>query len=401
MKYLNKLFIFIFVLLIPFALRCDYLRVKCKSGDGITILLNKYNLPANNYYINEFKAINKGKIKKNGDLLIGTNYNMPIKKFTYNGKNIRSSLEISSFEDAKEIQNFNEKLYKDKVITKPYTKSNLLLVPSEYSKLISVPLNEPSSKGNPSKEIEEKVPFNTRLFGKDYQNINIKDNSLQGRVYYISSGHGGCDPGAIGTKDGKTLCEDEYAYDVSLRITKGLLEHGATVYMIVQDPDDGIRDANYLECDNDEYFYGNDSISTSQATRLNKRADIMNKLYDKHKKNAKSQTALIIHVDSRYQDKRIDIFYYHRQDDTEGKEIAKTLYKTIKDKYEANQPGRGYYGTISSRDLLEMRRTRANTVYIELGNIQNPSDQIRFIDPNNRQAIANWIVLGLMKHSKK
>jgi len=51
------------------------------------------------------------------------------------------------------------------------------------------------------------------IFGKDYENIAFKDAKLQGAVFYIVSGHGGPDPGAIGKKSGHTLCEDEYAYD--------------------------------------------------------------------------------------------------------------------------------------------------------------------------------------------
>lgn len=377
--------------------QAEYLKVKCKSGDGITILLNKYKLPVNDLYISTFKELNSKKISKSGNLLLGYSYNLPIKIAKFNGNNIRTSLNISSYEEAKQIQEYNELLFASKVISKPYTKSKKLYVPAEYFHLLNN--SDVTTSSNKDKAVEAKYSFDYSLFGS-HGKVKLKDNKLAGRVYYISSGHGGVDPGAIGYKNGKTLCEDEYAYDVSIRLAKGLLEHGAKVYMILQDPNDGIRDSQFLEPDSDEYFYGGDLISHNQATRLTRRAEIMNKLH-KENKGAKSQTALIIHVDSRYQDKRIDIFFYHKQGDSEGRAIANTLYKTIKQKYDANQPGRGYYGTISSRDLLEIRKTNPHPVYIELGNIQNPNDQIRFIDPNNRQAMANWLVEGLIKHSKK
>lgn len=377
--------------------QAEYLKVKCKSGDGITILLNKYKLPVNDLYISTFKEINANKVTKSGNLLLGYSYNLPIKIAKFNGKSIRTSLNITSYEEAKEIQDYNELLFESKLISKPYTKSKKLYIPAEYFHLISK--TEVVTQKPKSKPKKEKYSFDYSLFGSNVK-FKPKDNKLAGHVYYISSGHGGIDPGAIGYKNGKALCEDEYAYDVSIRLAKALLEHGAKVYMILEDPNDGIRDAQFLEPDNDEYFYGGDSISHNQATRLNRRTEIMNRLH-KDNNGAKSQTALIIHVDSRYQDKRIDIFFYHKQGDSEGKAIANTLYKTIKQKYDANQPGRGYYGTISARDLLEIRKTNAHTVYIELGNIQNPNDQIRFIDPNNRQAMANWLVEGLIKHSKK
>ena len=40
------------------------------------------------------------------------------------------------------------------------------------------------------------------------------------------------------------------------------------------------------------------------------------------------------------------------------------------------------------------------TVYIELGNIQNNKDQIRIVEKNNRQAIANWLTDGFIKLAK-
>lgn len=376
-------------------MQAEYLQVKCKSGDGITILLNKYKLPITDLYISTFKELNAKKINKKGELLLGYSYKMPIKIAKYNGKNIRSSLNISSFEEAKSIQEYNELLHKLKLIPQPYTKSKKLYVPIEYSYTTSHS-EIASSKGKAKKD---KYTFDYSLFGSQ-RKIKEKDNKLAGIVYYISSGHGGIDPGAIGYKKGKALCEDEYAYDVSIRTAKALLEHGAKVYMILEDPNDGIRDAQFLEPDSDEHLYGNEPISHNQTTRLTRRTEIMNRLY-KENMDAKSQIALIIHVDSRYEDKRIDIFFYHKDGDVEGKAIANTLYKTIKEKYEAHQPGRGYYGSISARDLLEIRKTIPHPVYIELGNIQNPSDQIRFINPDNRQALANWIVDGLIKHAQK
>ena len=44
-----------------------------------------------------------------------------------------------------------------------------------------------------------------------------------------------------------------------------------------------------------------------------------------------------------------------------------------------------------------IRKTLPVTVYIELGNIQNELDQVRLIENNNRQAIANWLTDGFLK----
>ena len=40
----------------------------------------------------------------------------------------------------------------------------------------------------------------------------------------------------------RLYAEDEYAYDITLRLAKELLAHGAEVYIIIQDENDGIRD---------------------------------------------------------------------------------------------------------------------------------------------------------------
>ena len=40
--------------------------------------------------------------------------------------------------------------------------------------------------------------------------------------------------------------EDEYAYDIILRLGRALMEKGAKVHIIIQDEKDGIRDDRYL-----------------------------------------------------------------------------------------------------------------------------------------------------------
>ncbi|NOY60711.1 MAG: N-acetylmuramoyl-L-alanine amidase [Calditrichaeota bacterium] len=250
-------------------------------------------------------------------------------------------------------------------------------------------------------QVEPKNGREYSLFGPKYKTVDPIDHQLQGCVYYLVSGHGGPDPGAIGLWGKHRLCEDEYAYDAMLRLGRNLLQHGAKVYIIVRDPNDGIRDERFLKCDQDEYYYGNVRISASRVARLNKRASIINSLYARNKGSARLQNVIILHVDSRSNNKRIDIFYYYKKRSRAGKSLAKLLYQTVKDKYAEVQPGRGYRGSVTTRDLHMLRKIKPTTVYIELGNIRNRRDQDRFIQQNNRQAVANWLYLGLLKASKK
>ena len=72
-------------------------------------------------------------------------------------------------------------------------------------------------------------------------------------------------------KDGNYLCEDEYAYDVTLRLARNLLSHGAKVYVIVRDENDGIRDQEYLGYDKDEVVWFKQKIPINQVRRLKQR----------------------------------------------------------------------------------------------------------------------------------
>ncbi|MFT5481234.1 MAG: N-acetylmuramoyl-L-alanine amidase, partial [Bacteroidia bacterium] len=212
--------------------------------------------------------------------------------------------------------------------------------------------------------------------------------------YYLVSGHGGPDPGAMTHKDGKPLCEDEYAYDVTLRLARNLLSHSAKVYMIIRDPDDGIRDEAYLGYDRDERCWENERIPANHRARLKQRVDAVNSLYAINS-DAKLQKMICIHVDSRTEGEKIDIFFYHFPGSTTGEESANTLLTTIDAKYNEHQKNRGYKGIVKGRDLYVLRESKPSAVYIELGNITNDFDQKRLLIVDNRQAIANWLTLGI------
>ncbi|MFK7814073.1 MAG: N-acetylmuramoyl-L-alanine amidase, partial [Maribacter sp.] len=122
-----------------------------------------------------------------------------------------------------------------------------------------------------STEIKKIESESYSIFGEKHAAVLSKSEKLKGAVYYLVSGHGGPDPGAMGTYAGKSLAEDEYAYDITLRLAKELLAHGADVYIIIQDPNDGIRDERILEIDHDEVAYGDKVIPLNQTARLRQR----------------------------------------------------------------------------------------------------------------------------------
>jgi len=280
-------------------------------------------------------------------------------------------------------------LYDDFIaLNKPaLANGDVLITGRKYKLPVTSEIKESNGSGNTSATCP--------IFGKDYEKIDIKSSDLKGAVYYLVAGHGGPDPGAMGKYGNDVLCEDEYAYDVTLRLAKSLMEQSATVYMITQDPNDGIRDESILKPDKDEICYPDQTIPLNQLARLNQRTTAVNKLYAKNR--GRFQRMIAIHVDARSKGENIDVFYYYDERSNTGKKAAEILQQTFEGKYNEHQPSRGYHGTVSARNLYEVKNTYPATVYIELGNINHHRDQQRFIITDNRQAIANWLTLGLIK----
>lgn len=366
--------------------QAGYLRVRARKGDGIHVLLSRYKLDRNSCNYNLFYKLNK--LKRNDYLIENRLYYLPIKVYKFSGKSIRSSvdeLSESQWDLAKQIERFNDGLLALSVKPENFRSGkrelwvphHLLACPSEYDHLI------PKTRTFP-------------IFGKAHQEVSLDDTKLAGAVYYIVAGHGGPDPGAVAKKNGHLLCEDEYAYDIALRLARKLLQHGALVYLITRD-DDGIRDGKYLPCDEDERCWYNQVIPLNQKARLTQRSDAINELYKENKKlGYNHQRTIVLHVDSRSRSERIDLFFYHHPSSFLGKQVSERLHETMEEKYR-EVAKREYTGTVTARDLHMLRETEVTTVFVEVANIQNPSDQKRVLIKENRQLLANWLTEGLLK----
>lgn len=230
------------------------------------------------------------------------------------------------------------------------------------------------------------------LFGKEHQTVTVRSGQLAGAEFYLVSGHGGPDPGAIGIYQGRQLHEDEYAYDIILRLARELKSRGAVAHIIIQDKKDGIRDGRILNSSKRETCMG-EAISLNQSDRLRQRCNKINQLFRKRKSNYKR--AVFIHVDSRSEGKQTDVYFYHAPGSRNGKRLAERVRKTFESKYAKHQPGRGFRGTVSERGLYVLRNTSPVGLFIEVGNIRNKRDQKRLVESNNREALARWIADGI------
>lgn len=326
-------------------------RTTPKSGEGISTFLERNNRPSRTYY-REFIKLNEKLLRGKKELRLGVKYILP------------------PLRNRKET---NERVDKDSASSEATTERT-------------------SVKGKKSNY--------EPLFGKALANVKVTSNRLRGACFYIVSGHGGPDPGAIGRIGKVELHEDEYAYDVALRLARNLMEEGAEVCIIIQDAKDGIRNEHYLSNSKRETCMGV-AIPLNQVARLKQRSDKINALYRKDRKNYKYCRAIFLHVDSRSKSNQTDVFFYHSKSKSDSKRLATTMKKTFESKYDKHQPNRGFTGTVSARNLYVLANTSPSAVFVELGNIQNTFDQRRFVISSNRQALAKWLMEGFITDYKK
>lgn len=414
-----------------------YLTTEIQKGEGTYALLRRYKLLDWSCSLDQFHKINK--LKSGDHLSLGKKYNLPIEIKKFDGNSIRTSLDIKDYQLAKEIDIFNQNLVDQSLKKAMYQKDKELWVPIPIfhckasvalTKNTSNPKSMPASKEPDSTQLvadEKLAPENTAvtsitetsiadkkldsndpeakatkvsntvmnvsLFGSRYSNFEVKSEALKDQIFYIVPGHGGPDPGAI-VKNylGKyTLCEDEYAYDVSLRLAKKLMEEGATVHIIVQDKNDGIRDEKYLDCDEDEICATGCQIPISQKKRLRQGMSEVNSMYRKYKKKGfEKQWMISIHIDSRPEDDRQDVFFYYQNNSKVSQKQAKRMQGTFADKYKKYQE-RDYNGSVSTRPLYVLRASDPEPIFIELANIRNEEDRKRILVPRNRQLLAEWM----------
>ena len=333
-----------------------------KAGEGISSFLLRHNRSPKKYY-DDFIELNKQKLGKNNVLKVGVTYVIPpVKK--------------STTTSAK---------------TTPAKNTGAKNTTSE-----GAGTKHPSSK---AKSTKIGTTINEPLFGKQLANVKVTSNRLAGACFYVVSGHGGPDPGAIGKVGRYELHEDEYAYDIALRLARNLMQEGAEVRIIIQDAKDGIRDDSYLSNSKRETCMG-DPIPLNQVQRLQQRCDKINALYRKDRKNYSYCRAIFIHIDSRSKGKQTDVFFYYSNKKGDSKRLANNMKDTFESKYGKHQPNRGFSGTVSGRNLYVLAHTTPVSVFVELGNIQNTLDQRRLVIPSNRQALAKWLMEGFLKDYK-
>ncbi len=98
---------------------------------------------------------------------------------------------------------------------------------------------------NPIEQYKKASALLTR-FDKAIRKLPPLSQKLKGWSIILDPGHGGRDPGAIvesmdGRGNSVFVVEDEYCYDIALRVYKALLRHGGDVHLTVISPNQTIR----------------------------------------------------------------------------------------------------------------------------------------------------------------
>ncbi len=383
-KQLNTILLYLLLLLnVQTVAAQTYLQAAPQAGEGAILLLKRYDLEAYDCNLAEFYTINK--LNKNATLQVGKSYKLPIEIKYYDNKSIRSSLNINELETAQRIERYNKKLWQKGLKKADFKTNKELWLPYHFLHCDKIPPTlTPKNR-------------NFAILGEKNQLVPLKTQKLEQGVYYLVAGHGGPDAGAMATFQNKNICEDEYAYDITLRLGKLLLEQGALVYIVSRDQD-GIRENEFLPCDADEMVWENQEIPLAQKERLTQRSDIINQLYQKHKTEGTEYQCLVeIHVDSRSKTQRTDLFFYYEPYQTADFHLANNLQDVFKQKYKKFRKSGEYKGSVIARDLHMLRETRPVATFIEVANIQNAADRQRIVIAQNRQLIAEWLLEGLLE----
>ncbi|AAX17127.1 autolysin [Borrelia hermsii DAH] len=180
----------------------------------------------------------------------------------------------------------------------------------------------------------------------------IKNSNLKNKLIIIDPGHGGLDPGAIvKARDGLNneifVVEDEYVYDIALRLYVYLKEYGANVELTILSPDHLIRDSvsannTFVNVKNEVYNDYDlnktdtvDSWINGTQEGLKKRLAVVKKFVNKYK-NVKAKDILYIslHSDNSVGAPRCMGFYYQSEDgkgfDTHSKSVIEKMTEGFK-----------------------------------------------------------------------
>ena len=192
--------------------------------------------------------------------------------------------------------------------------------------------------------------------------------AVANRVIAIDPGHGGIDPGAVGSSG---LKEKDIVLQVAERLHKLLNQSGAKVIMT-------------RKTDMDHSTPGSGSLLQRKREDLRKRVELA------HTNNADFYVSIHVNAFPSSRWRGAQTFYQSNQ--PEGRKLAEAIQaeiiKILGNTTRAAKPG----------DFFTTRNTKMAAVIVEIGFISNPAEAKLLADPAYQRKLAYAIYSGLIKY---
>ena len=232
---------------------------------------------------------------------------------------------------------------------------------------------------------------------------------LRGWRIVIDPGHGGLDPGAIvANRDGVNrsvyVVEDEYVYDVAMRLYERLRLLGADVGLTLLSPNHLIREnlrasVTFVHERNEVYNdegvnRKNSDLVRPRSANLAQRVQIANRFY---RGAPKRKTLFIsIHADNSPGRPKGPLAIYLKRKgkiDRTSRKFAQVMQRALS---QPDMPAQ-----IQGRSLMVLRNNRAHAeILVETHNVHDKGDAYRLRFHKNRKAAAEKIVKGVLAYAK-
>lgn len=240
---------------------------------------------------------------------------------------------------------------------------------------------------------------------------------LAGLVVIIDPGHGGVDPGSHGTfpsgSSRVNVVEDEYCYDVAMRLRRQVVARGGIAVVTLRDTKQGQTTSERLQnqvipSDGNEVFTRNRATVTAGNVGMSQRTRYANDILTRYGKSARV-VFISIHFDVAGTRKDLaGVHFIAPPDPQPVPELIQALVEEFRkgNRLRKDSSQEEYHVVTKSgevRDLFVLRPSLIKVrqrVLIELGNFNHAGDVWRIRSPGVRDAYVECIVSALSRVNK-